>query len=469
MRRYSQLPGAGRQDTLADRVHRYRGVLLVVLAPLALVSLVLLLMPRAPAGAAQRPLGGGAGAAGGKKYAVIFDAGSSGSRVHVFCFDGNLDLVHIGTDIELFVQKKPGLSAYAQDPREAAQSLVSLIEKAKEVVPAELRDQTPVRVGATAGLRALGAGKSEEILQAVRDLLREKSSFKNQPDWVTVLDGTQEGAYEWVTINYLLGNLGKTYADTVGVVDLGGGSVQMAYAIPEKDAEKAPKPADGEESYVKKLFLKGTMYHLYVHSYLRYGLLAARAEILKAGNANGYSNCVLAGHQGQYKYGGNTFEASAAPSGSSFSECRADVVKALKVDEACTHMKCSFGGIWNGGGGAGQKNLFVASFFFDRAAEAGFINSNAAVAKVKSSDFEEAAKRACKLNVNDAQSSYPGVQKDNVPYICMDLVYQYTLLVDGFGVDPQQEMTLVKKVPYSDAFVEAAWPLGSAIEVASSS
>ena len=72
---------------------------------------------------------------------------------------------------------------------------------------------------------------------------------------------------------------------------------------------------------------------------------------------------------GQYKYGDKTFEASAAPSGGSYSDCRADVVKALKVDEACTHMKCSFGGIWNGGGGAGQKNLFVASFFFDRAAE----------------------------------------------------------------------------------------------------
>lgn len=466
MRRYSQLPT--RQDSLADRAHRYRGVLLVVLAPIALVSLVLLLMPRSPA-AAGRHGALGAAAGGDNKYAVIFDAGSSGSRVHVFRFDGNLDLVHIGTEIELFVQKKPGLSAYAADPREAAESLVSLIDEAKQVVPAELRDQTPVRVGATAGLRALGTEKSEQILQAVRDLLREKSSFKNQPDWVTVLDGSQEGAYEWVTINYLLGNLGKTYADTVGVVDLGGGSVQMAYAIPEKDAEKAPKPADGEDSYVKKLFLKGTTYYLYVHSYLRYGLLAARAEILKAGNANGYSNCILAGHQGQYKYGDNTFEASAAPSGASFSECRADVVKALKVDEACTHMKCSFGGIWNGGGGDGQKNLFVASFFFDRAAEAGFINPKAAVAKVKPSDFEEAAKRACSLNVNDAQSSYPGVQKDNVPYICMDLVYQYTLLVDGFGVDPQQEMTLVKKVPYSDAFVEAAWPLGSAIEVASSS
>ena len=61
-----------------------------------------------------------------------------------------------------------------------------------------------------------------------------------------------------------MGKLGKTYADTVGVVDLGGGSVQMAYAIPE-DTGKAPKPSDDEDSYVKKLFLQGTTYYLYVH------------------------------------------------------------------------------------------------------------------------------------------------------------------------------------------------------------
>jgi len=145
-------------------------------------------------------------------------------------------------------------------------------------------------------------------------------------------------------------------------------------------------------------------------------------------------------------------------------------VRALKVDEpACTHMKCTFGGVWNGGGGDGQKNLFVASFFFDRAAEAGFVNPNAATAEVKPSDFEENARRVCKLNVKDAQATYPDVSEENIPYLCIDLVYQYTLLVDGFGVDPYQDITLVKKVAYGDSHVEAAWPLGSAIEVASSS
>ncbi|KAM0826424.1 hypothetical protein ACQ4PT_068886 [Festuca glaucescens] len=233
MRRFSAAGARQQQqqqgEAVSDRVHRYRGVLMVLLSPVLLISFVLLMMPRSPAYATGGASGvlvatggrrwgpqavGGVGD-GSNRYAVIFDAGSSGSRVHVYRFDGNLDLVPIGNEIELFKQKTPGLSAYAKDPQEAAESLVSLLEEAEKVVPVELRDQTPIRVGATAGLRALGAERSEEILQAVRDLLRDKSSFKSQPDWVTVLDGSQEGAFQWVTINYLLEKLGKPYSHTV--------------------------------------------------------------------------------------------------------------------------------------------------------------------------------------------------------------------------------------------------------------
>ncbi|RDX73498.1 Apyrase 2, partial [Mucuna pruriens] len=456
-------------ESLSDKIYQLRGAFLMVAVPLLLVMLVLYAMPSTSSNESIQDY-----ALTHRKvapdrerstsFAVIFDAGSSGSRVHVFRFDQNLDLVPIGKDLELFVHIKPGLSAYAQNPRQAAESLTSLLDKAESVVPREFRPKTPVRVGATAGLRALEGDSSDRILQAVRDLLKQRSTLKSEPDAVTVLDGTQEGAFQWVTINYLLGNLGKDYSETVGVVDLGGGSVQMAYAISETDSAKVPKVSDGGDPYVKEMFLRGRKYYLYVHSYLGYGLLAARAKILKESDDSG-NPCILDGFDGSYNYGGKSFKASSSPSGASLNECKSIALKALKVNEStCTYMKCTFGGIWNGGGGDGQKNLFVASFFFDRAAEAGFADPNLPVVKVRPVDFEDAAKQACQTKLEDAKFTYQRVEEGNLPFLCMDLVYQYTLLVVGFGLDPLQQMTLVKKVKYHDALVEAAWPLGSAIE-----
>nr|TKR60150.1 putative apyrase family protein [Populus alba] len=173
--------------------------------------------------------------------------------------------------------------------------------------------------------------------------------------------------------------------------------------------------------------------------------------------------------KGVYNYGGKDHKASASPSGSNLDECRRVALNALKVNEStCTNMKCTFGGVWNGGGGDGQKNMFVASFFFDRAAQAGFVDSTSPVVKVRPVDFEHAAKRACGTKLENAKSIYHSLDENDLPYICMDLVYQYTLLVDGFAMDPLQDMMLVKKVQYRDSLVEAAWPLGSAIEAVSS-
>jgi len=47
----------------------------------------------------------------------------------------------------MLLQIKPGLSAYAQNPQQAAESLITLLDKAESVVPREFRPKTPVRVG----------------------------------------------------------------------------------------------------------------------------------------------------------------------------------------------------------------------------------------------------------------------------------------------------------------------------------
>ncbi|KAK8332397.1 hypothetical protein V6Z12_A10G136600, partial [Gossypium hirsutum] len=174
---------------------------------------------------------------------------------------------------------KPGLSYYAKDPQAAANSLTSLLDKAESVVPLDLRSKTAVRVGATAGLRALGGEAFDKICN--RELLKSRSTLKSEANRVKILDGSQEGSYEWVTINYLLGNLGRTYQDTVGIVNLGGGSVQMAYAISKNAASRAPSLPAGQDNYVNEI-------------YLHYGLLAARAEILKATEDSG-NLCILEG------------------------------------------------------------------------------------------------------------------------------------------------------------------------------
>ncbi|PNY04739.1 Nod factor binding lectin-nucleotide phosphohydrolase [Trifolium pratense] len=247
----------------------------------------------------------------------------------------------------------------------------------------------------------------------------------------------------------------------MGVIDLGGGSVQMTYAVSKKTAQNAPKVADGEDPYIKKLVLKGKQYDLYVHSYLSFGKEATRAQVLKS--TNGSANpCLLAG------FNGEKYTAFASPSGANFDKCKNIILnKVLKVNAPCPYSNCTFGGIWSGGGGSGQKNLFAASAFHYLTEDVGLVDQNVANSKIHPVDIRNEAKRACALNFEDVKSTYPLLTEDKRPYVCLDLLYQHLLLVHGFGLKQKQEITVGGGIQYQNSVVEAAWPLGTAVEAIS--
>ena len=164
-----------------DWAWRYRSVALVMAIPVrgccqrraaccrsrlppqvGLIVLVALLMPRAgPSGMDAHT--GAPSASEHRRYAVVIDAGSTGSRVHAFEFGVNgakqLELLN-----DHFHQLKPGLSSFAADPQAGAASLKPLLEAALAAVPPLQAAVTPIEVRATAGLRLLPGAQAEQLL-----------------------------------------------------------------------------------------------------------------------------------------------------------------------------------------------------------------------------------------------------------------------------------------------------------------
>jgi guanosine-diphosphatase len=210
------------------------------------------------------------------QYALTIDAGSTGSRIHVYKFHNCGPSPEL--EYETFKMLNPGLSAFAKDPTAAAASLDPLLDEAMRVVPPSLHSCTPVEVKATAGLRLLGTLESNAILDEVRNRLETKYKFVVGGERaVEIMDGKDEGVYAWITANYLAQKIGEgtKSPDTLAVMDLGGASTQIVFE-PRFPAE-TDALAEGEHKYA--LTFGGREFVLYQHSYLGYGLMRARRSV----------------------------------------------------------------------------------------------------------------------------------------------------------------------------------------------
>ncbi|KAI2571983.1 ectonucleoside triphosphate diphosphohydrolase 5 (inactive), partial [Homo sapiens] len=161
-------------------------------------------------------------------YGIMFDAGSTGTRIHVYTFvqkmPGQLPIL----EGEVFDSVKPGLSAFVDQPKQGAETVQGLLEVAKDSIPRSHWKKTPVVLKATAGLRLLPEHKAKALLFEVKEIFR-KSPFLVPKGSVSIMDGSDEGILAWVTVNFLTGQLHGHRQETVGTLDLGGASTQITF------------------------------------------------------------------------------------------------------------------------------------------------------------------------------------------------------------------------------------------------
>ncbi|KAL5524736.1 GDA1 [Sanghuangporus sanghuang] len=439
------------------------------------------------------------------QYALMIDAGSTGSRIHIYKF--NNCGASPAYEYEVFKQTHPGLSAYKGDALGAAEKLDVLLDEAVAVVPKELWSCTPVAVKATAGLRLLGAEQSKDILDAVRHHLLEKYPFALvEKDGVVIMDGKDEGVFAWITANYLLGTIGGSDASSssssaehsYAVLDLGGGSTQIVF---EPDFDDDSHFVDGEHKY--ELTFGGKKHTLYQHSYLGYGLMSARRSIhrlvefmatfshisLPEGDEEIPNPCL-------YKGSKRVVELEPSRTGEdvrnvtmagkdigSFEACNRMVELVMAKDAICQTKPCSFNGVYQPSilETFAEGNVLLLSYFYDRLAPffpspvpSSSSSLSPSSSKLRVDTVASLARDIC-AGPNPRSTSSSQLGWDNLPALkddpslleelegrpeyCLDLTFMHALLRLGYEFPAERGVRVEKQIEGT----ELGWCLGAAM------
>ncbi|RXW21355.1 hypothetical protein EST38_g4507 [Candolleomyces aberdarensis] len=432
------------------------------------------------------------------QYALMIDAGSTGSRIHVYKF--NNCKPSPSYEYEVFKMTQPGLSSYAGKPYDAAKSLDVLLDEAVRVVPKELHSCTPVAVKATAGLRLLPGRQSTDILDQVEERIKRRYDFQlADRDPVVIMDGKDEGVYAWITANYLLGTISgssKSSTSTFAVLDLGGASTQIVFEPNFHPSRPEVRLEEGEHKY--DLEFGGKKYELYQHSYLGYGLMKARSHVhllvefmasIRPGATSKFHpidqdgdghpdievipNPCLA--RNTYRLVEITDEITkekrnvtmAGEDVGGFDACQRVVGLVMAKDAVCELKPCSFNGVYQPSLLDSFKNgrVLLLSYFYDRLAPLLPPPLSQSKQKITVESFADTARTICKGPEEWKKVKHwkenPSLMEEieGRPEWCLDLTFMYSLLRMGYEFEEANKVDIGKKI----ANTELGWCLGATI------
>ncbi|XP_073345231.1 ectonucleoside triphosphate diphosphohydrolase 1 [Pagrus major] len=393
------------------------------------------------------------------KYGIVLDAGSSHTALYIYEWpaekDNNTGRVEQTHSCKV---KGPGISSYAREPLKAGESLRACMQEAEQWVPGKRHQETPLYLGATAGMRLLNiedSSASDKVLTAVEQAL-QKFPFSYQG--ARILSGQEEGAFGWVTVNYLDDRLTQGL-DTTGALDLGGASTQISFVSDKYDGSESPS-----NSVAFRLY--GNDYNLYTHSFLCYGkdqaLRMTLAQQTQSGPGSILDPCFNPGYNATKNYSAlydspcvsdqkpQKVPATFNHTGKgNFQECQ-DVVKRVFNFTHCKYSQCSFNGVFQpllqGPFGAFSAYYFVMNFL------------NLTDTSIPLDAVRDKLKSFCSTPWNQITQQHPDVKVKYLAEYCFSGTYILTLLTEGynFTAATYPNIKFIKKIKGSDA----GWTLG---------
>ncbi len=405
-------------------------------------------------------------------YSMVIDAGSKGSRLIIYKWQPDLTTPRKRIQIPVIVRTKsvnPGLAAFALNTSGLKDSLKELVDFASETLKSltQVHHLIPLYLKATAGLRDLVPTARDAVMTASINFLKNYSPFRFDSRSALVISGEEEGAFAWLSVNAMKGVLGLDRGEsTIGVVDLGGASVQLSF-VPEQTHYVL------QNCYPITLTDLST-YRLYAKSYLHYGIVEANRRlasniitenILKVDSVAEIRNpCYYQGMDFVPDFATSKYKIpiSVQMRGTgNFTECIAELEKLFEKNGVnCFVRDCTFDGVY-------QPRLDRRPFI--GIGNVGKVLSLAGVPRVASlKQIYAAGARICSMSLEQIRTSYSSLQHKIQRNLCFSVAYIFTLLTYGFGFtisDLNDSTGQMSQIEFSDqiAGMKVDWALGSMI------
>ncbi|MBI5234037.1 MAG: hypothetical protein HY880_06765 [Deltaproteobacteria bacterium] len=359
-------------------------------------------------------------------YAVMIDAGSSGSRVHIFEWTPGRDnalpkvkTIKPGPNECEKSSVNPGIAQKAPESAEdAGNYLRPLIACAEGVIKDEkARHNTRLYLMATAGMRLLDRQSQESIIGAVRAYLKKETPFIVDTRSIRTISGEEEGAFGWISANYSYDDpTAPVFLGDKGTLDLGGASTQMTF-----------RSLNAPRNNGFTVTLGDTLYNLYAASFLGWGQNEAFRKT--PGHA-----CLPSGYTKESKGDYDTCKESilASMTAEGNNKCNGPCSPASGCKPPAEGAFVAFSGYY-----------YTYSFFFP------------GTDRVSLSLLEKEGRTFCRTPWKELVTLHPRTAEQFLSRYCFNAAYMTALLNSAYGFPMDTDRISVRK--------DADWTLGAMV------